>query len=55
MATYNGEAYVSQQIDSILKQTYENWVLFIRDDHSMDKTPEILRQYAAQRQEKRPP
>ena len=52
MATYNGEAYVSQQIDSILKQTYENWVLFIRDDHSMDKTPEILRQYAAQWQDK---
>ena len=52
MATYNGEAYVSQQIDSILKQTYENWVLFIRDDHSMDKTPEILRQYAIQWQDK---
>lgn len=52
MATYNGEAYVRQQIDSILKQTYRNWVLFIRDDHSMDETPKILRQYAAQWQDK---
>ena len=48
MATYNGEAYVSPQIDSILKQTYENWVLFIRDDQSTDGTQGILRQYAVQ-------
>lgn len=47
MATYNGERYLSQQIDSILNQTWKNWVLFIRDDHSRDRTPEIIRQYAS--------
>lgn len=47
MATYNGEAYIREQIDSILKQTYTNWVLFIRDDDSSDKTAEIIRHYAS--------
>lgn len=46
MATYNGEAYVCEQIASILRQTCQNWILFIRDDGSTDQTPEILRQYA---------
>jgi rhamnosyltransferase len=45
MATYNGEAYLRQQLDSILNQTWTNVVLYIRDDHSSDRTPEILREY----------
>lgn len=47
MATYNGEPFLPQQLDSILAQTYQDWILFIRDDHSTDGTVEILRQYAA--------
>ncbi|MBP3685144.1 MAG: glycosyltransferase family 2 protein [Oscillospiraceae bacterium] len=43
MATYNGETYIEEQIASILKQTYTNWVLFIRDDHSRDGTVEAIR------------
>ena len=46
MATYNGDRYIAQQIDSILKQSYKNWVLFIRDDGSSDDTQNIIRQYA---------
>lgn len=46
MATYNGERYVAEQIESILKQSYENWALFIRDDGSKDRTVEIIREYA---------
>lgn len=46
MATYNGDQYIAQQIDSILKQSYENWILFIRDDGSSDDTQNIIRQYA---------
>ena len=42
MATYNGERYLPEQIDSILNQSYDNWVLFIRDDDSADKTQAIL-------------
>lgn len=46
MATYNGEQYLSQQIDSILAQTYPYWTLFIRDDHSSDNTTKIIQKYA---------
>jgi len=45
MATYNGEKYISQQIDSILNQTYRNWQLLIHDDGSTDKTVEIVKSY----------
>ena len=45
MATYNGELFLAQQLDSILAQTYQDWILFIRDDHSTDSTAQILRQY----------
>lgn len=46
MATYNGEKYVAEQIDSILKQTYSNIRLLISDDASTDNTREILQSYA---------
>ena len=45
LAAYNGALYISEQIDSILNQTYQNWVLFIRDDGSDDGTDEIIRKY----------
>lgn len=46
MAAYNGAAYISEQIDSILKQSYSNLVLFISDDGSDDGTGEIISEYA---------
>ena len=52
MATYNGEKYLSDQIDSILNQSYSNWVLFIRDDGSIDKTTEIIAAYSKKHPEK---
>ena len=45
LATYNGEKYVGEQIDSIINQTYRNWILLIRDDNSKDNTLEILKEY----------
>lgn len=45
MCTYNGEKYLKEQIDSILNQTYQNFVLFIRDDNSTDRTKEIINYY----------
>ena len=45
MATYNGEAYLVQQLDSILKQTYTDWKLVIRDDGSTDGTLGIITSY----------
>ncbi|MFD1601611.1 glycosyltransferase family 2 protein [Flavobacterium artemisiae] len=46
MATYNGEKYLKDQINSILYQTYKNWRLIIRDDNSSDRTTEIINNYA---------
>lgn len=48
MATYNGEKYIKEQIDSILEQTYTNWTLYINDDSSNDKTIKILKEYREQ-------
>jgi len=45
MSTYNGARYLSEQIDSILNQTYKDWRLIIRDDGSSDATPEIINKY----------
>ena len=45
MATYNGEKYLAEQLDSIINQTYHNWNLLIRDDNSTDRTLEIIQDY----------
>ena len=52
MATYNGAPYLEEQIESILHQTYQDWVLFIRDDGSSDGTVEIIRRYTAEYEDK---
>ena len=46
MATYNGEKYVAEQIESILNQTYPKIRLIISDDGSTDNTKNILEEYA---------
>lgn len=45
MATYNGEKYLKEQLDSIFNQTYKNIEVIICDDCSNDKTVEILEEY----------
>ncbi len=52
LATYNGEKFLRNQLDSILDQTYTNWILRIRDDSSKDKTPEIIKEYSEKYPEK---
>lgn len=44
MATYNGEAYIVQQIESILRQTCPVDEIVIVDDCSADRTVEYIRQ-----------
>ncbi len=46
MATYNGELYIEEQIQSILKQSYQNYQLIVHDDGSTDNTLNIIRKYA---------
>ena len=45
MSTYNGQAYLSGQLDSIGTQTYKNWELWVSDDGSIDNTLQILKDY----------
>ena len=46
MPVYNGERLMSQAIDSLIGQSYTDWVLFISDDASKDKTQSICKEYA---------
>lgn len=47
LPTYNGEAYLSEQISSIQTQTYQTWKLLIRDDGSSDSTVSVTRSFAS--------
>lgn len=42
LPVYNGERYLADAIDSCLNQTYGNIELILVDDHSSDRTPEII-------------
>jgi len=48
MATYNCEKTVEKAINSILAQTYTNWIMIICDDGSTDGTLGILNRYATE-------
>lgn len=45
LATYNGEEFLKEQLDSILTQTYQNLKVYISDDSSSDATMEIVSHY----------
>ena len=42
---YNSEKYIEKTIDSILQQTYSDFILTIIDDQSTDCTEEVVLQY----------
>lgn len=46
MATFNGEQYLCDQLQSIQRQTISNWKLLVRDDGSQDNTREVLKRFA---------
>ena len=46
LATYNGEKYLGEQMNSIITQTNQEWHLFIHDDGSTDGTLRLLQSYA---------
>ena len=45
MNCYNGELYLSDAIDSIIGQTYQNWELIFWDNQSTDKSKAIFDYY----------
>lgn len=45
LSSFNGEKYITQQVDSILSQSDVDIQLLIRDDGSNDRTLEILKGY----------
>ncbi len=45
MATYNGEKYIREQLDSIISQLSNNDEIIISDDGSTDETLNILLEY----------
>ena len=42
----NAERFIKQAIESVLRQTYDNWELLLVDDGSTDGSSEIARRYA---------
>lgn len=42
ISTYNGELYITEQIQSILSQRYPDITILIRDDGSNDRTVELM-------------
>lgn len=47
MSVYNGETYLVEAIESVRKQTFQNWELIVINDCSTDSTAEILADFAA--------
>lgn len=45
LAAYNGEKYISRQIDSVLDQTLKELTIILSDDLSSDGTPAIIKEY----------
>lgn len=43
---YNAARFISQTIESVLNQNYQEWEMLIVDDGSWDTTAEIVEQYA---------
>ncbi len=45
VCTYNQENLVTETVESLLQQTYDNYEIIITDDGSTDATPDILHHY----------
>lgn len=52
LASYNGEAYLEQMIDSVLAQDYKDIMLVLSDDDSKDSSADILEKYAQENSER---
>lgn len=48
LSTYNGAEYLAEQFQSILDQTYTEYLVIARDDGSQDGTHQLLQEFAQQ-------
>jgi len=48
IASYNHERYIEETVQSVIGQKYDNWELIIVDDASSDRSPELLKRFAAE-------
>lgn len=55
LSAYNGEKYIKEQIESLLDQTYQNMVIYIRDDRSTDNTRQVINECIRSELEKEGP
>jgi len=46
LATYNGARFISVFLDSLVRQSLKDFVVYVRDDGSSDDTIDIVRSYA---------
>lgn len=46
LATHNGEKYLSELLDSLKKQTFKDFQIFVSDDSSTDCTIDIITKYS---------
>ena len=44
---YNREKYITLAVESVLRQTFQDWELIISDDGSTDRTLEMITEFAA--------
>ena len=44
---YNAEKYLRETLDSVIKQSYNNWEILLIENRPKDKSPEIIREYEA--------
>lgn len=45
LSTFNGAAFLREQLDSVISQTHQDWVIYASDDGSSDSTLAILSEY----------
>lgn len=51
MYVWDGEKTISKTLHSIIKQTYKNFIIYILDNQSTDRTAKIVRRF--QKKDKR--
>lgn len=51
LATYNGEKFIQEQLDSLANQTYQDFTCYIHDDGSTDNTKRICEKFCQRHEE----